>query len=56
MRDELRWLASELGDARNIDVIIKRASDEGFSSRLQAARNDAYGGVDAAFLPCAPAR
>ncbi|WP_370057291.1 CYTH and CHAD domain-containing protein [Sinorhizobium fredii] len=49
MRDELRWLASELGDARNIDVIIKRASDEGFSSRLQAARNDPYGAVDAAF-------
>ncbi|MET4691096.1 inorganic triphosphatase YgiF [Sinorhizobium fredii] len=48
MRDELRWLASELGDARNIDV-IKRASDEGFSSGLQAARNDAYGAVDAAF-------
>ncbi|PDT81631.1 inorganic triphosphatase [Sinorhizobium sp. BJ1] len=49
MRDELRWLTSELGDARNIDVIIKRASDEGFSSRLQAARKDAYGAVNAAF-------
>jgi inorganic triphosphatase YgiF len=48
LREELRWLASELGKARNIDVLIKRASDGDLSNRLQAARSDAYGAVEAA--------
>ncbi|WP_240545142.1 CHAD domain-containing protein [Sinorhizobium fredii] len=47
LRDELRWLASALGNARNIDVMIKRASDDNLSRRLQAARKDAYGAVEA---------
>jgi CHAD domain-containing protein len=38
----------ELGKARNIDVLIKRASDGDLSNRLQAARSDAYGAVEAA--------
>ncbi|ASY71188.1 inorganic triphosphatase [Sinorhizobium fredii] len=49
MRDELRWLASELGDARGIDVMIKQATTEELSSRLQEARSGAYGAVEAAF-------
>ncbi len=49
MRDELRWLASELGDARSIDVMISHTTIEALSSRLQEARNNAYGAVEAAF-------
>ncbi|MDX8501793.1 inorganic triphosphatase [Mesorhizobium sp. VK4C] len=47
LRDELKWLTSELGDARNIDVMIHRASSEALSSRLQNARGDAYAAVEA---------
>lgn len=47
LREELKWLASELGDARNIDVMIGRASSEALSRRLQDARDDAYGAVEA---------
>jgi inorganic triphosphatase YgiF len=48
LREELRWLASELGNARDIDVLIKRASDGDLSSRLHQARSAAYGAVEAA--------
>ncbi|MBX5010400.1 CYTH and CHAD domain-containing protein [Rhizobium lentis] len=48
LREELKWLASELGDARNIDVMIDRASGEALSHRLRDARDDAYGAVKAA--------
>ncbi|UVK48558.1 inorganic triphosphatase (plasmid) [Mesorhizobium sp. AR07] len=47
LREELTWLASEFGDARNIDVMIDRASSEALSSRLQDARDDAYAAVEA---------
>ena len=47
LREEFKWLTSELGDARNIDVMIDRASSEALSSRLQAARDDAYAAVEA---------
>ncbi|TPJ37208.1 inorganic triphosphatase [Mesorhizobium sp. B2-8-3] len=47
LREELKWLASEFGDARNIDVMIDRASSEALSSRLQNARDDAYTAVEA---------
>jgi triphosphatase len=47
MRSEFRWLASDLGNARNIDVMIARASNDDLFSRLQQARNDAYGAVEA---------
>ncbi|RUW53637.1 inorganic triphosphatase [Mesorhizobium sp. M1A.F.Ca.ET.072.01.1.1] len=47
LREELKWLASEFGDARNIDVMIGRASSEALSSRLQNARDDAYAAVEA---------
>ncbi|WP_348642292.1 inorganic triphosphatase [Mesorhizobium sp. B2-4-14] len=47
LREEFKWLTSELGDARNIDVMIDRASSEALSSRLQDARDDAYVAVEA---------
>ncbi|TGR00950.1 inorganic triphosphatase [Mesorhizobium sp. M4B.F.Ca.ET.190.01.1.1] len=47
LREELKWLASEFGDARNIDVMIGRASSEALSSCLQNARDDAYAAVEA---------
>ena len=47
LREELKWLASELGNARNIDVMIDRASSEALSSRLQEARDEAYVRVEA---------
>ncbi|MDX8456438.1 inorganic triphosphatase [Mesorhizobium sp. VK9D] len=46
LREELKWLASEFGDARNIDVMIDRASSEALSSRLHNARDDAYAAVE----------
>ncbi|MBB5537658.1 inorganic triphosphatase [Rhizobium giardinii] len=47
LRGELRWLASDLGNARNIDVMIDRATNDDLSSRLQQARDGAYGAVEA---------
>ncbi|WP_246707517.1 CHAD domain-containing protein [Mesorhizobium sp. NZP2077] len=47
LREELTWLASEFGDARNIDVMIDRASSEALSIRLQDARDEAYAAVEA---------
>ncbi|MET2831224.1 CYTH and CHAD domain-containing protein [Mesorhizobium shangrilense] len=47
LREELKWLALELGDARNIDVMIGRASGSALSSRLEDARDDAYAAVEA---------
>ncbi|WP_348642920.1 inorganic triphosphatase [Mesorhizobium sp. B2-8-9] len=49
LREELKWLASELGDARNIDVMIDRASSDPLSRRLQEARGEAYAAVKASF-------
>lgn len=46
--DELRWLATELAEARNIDVLSDRASDAALRTRLQAARRAAYADVDGA--------
>lgn len=46
--DELRWLAGELGKARDIDVLIERADDGPLKARLQTARTDAYDNADAA--------
>ncbi|WP_348632853.1 MULTISPECIES: inorganic triphosphatase [unclassified Mesorhizobium] len=49
MRGELKWLAAELGDARNIDVMIDHASSRILASRLQEVRDDAYAAVAASF-------
>jgi|CXWL01.1.fsa_nt_gi inorganic triphosphatase YgiF len=42
LREELRWLAAELGDARNLDVLIARSVTGSVRSRLEAACEDAY--------------
>ncbi len=47
IRDELRWLASELGEARNLDVLIKRSRPGALRGRLQLARDAAYARVEA---------
>jgi inorganic triphosphatase YgiF len=46
LREELRWLAGELGEARNLDVLVERAKDQGTGAalydRLRSARESAY--------------
>lgn len=48
LRDDLRSLAAILGDARNLDVLIERAGSGPLHDRLQAPRDEAYTGVEAA--------
>lgn len=45
---ELRWLAAELGKARELDVLIERADEGPLKARLLAERTTAYAGVIAA--------
>ena len=45
---ELRWLAAELGKARDLDVLIERADEGPFKARLMTERTKAYAGVIAA--------
>ena len=40
--DELRWLAAELGKARDLDVLAGQAEGGAFLDRILAARDDAY--------------
>ncbi|ULJ72297.1 CHAD domain-containing protein [Rhizobium gallicum] len=42
LKDELRWLAGTLGDARNLDVLLVKAKDDDMHDRLKSARNAAY--------------
>jgi inorganic triphosphatase YgiF len=42
LREELRWLASEFGDARNLDVLRKRSKPGALHDRIEAARERAY--------------
>lgn len=42
LNDELRWLAGELGKARDLDVLIERAGKGALRKRLLSARGDAY--------------
>lgn len=42
LNDELRWLAGELGKARDLDVLIERAGKGPLRKRLLSARGDAY--------------
>lgn len=39
---EIRWLASVLGEARDIDVLLARAPDPGLREHLTSARERAY--------------
>ena len=48
LREELRSLAAELGEARNLDVLVERAAPGPLRDRLQAAREKAYAQVEAA--------
>ncbi len=39
---ELRWLAAQLGAARDIDVLLPRLTDRAARARLSSGRDDAY--------------
>ncbi|TCU58708.1 inorganic triphosphatase YgiF [Novosphingobium sp. PhB57] len=45
---ELRWLAGELGKARDLDVLADQASEGPLLNRITTARDDAYLGAIAA--------
>lgn len=48
LREELRWFTAQLGDARNLDVMLKRLGQGGadasaeLKAALESAREDAY--------------
>ena len=42
LREELRWLSSELGDARNLDVMLEHQLSEALRAHLKRAREAAY--------------
>jgi triphosphatase len=42
LRDELKWLASALGEARDLDVLLARASSGPLGDRIASARTAAY--------------
>ena len=42
LKEELKWLAGVLGEARNIDVLIARVGNSDVKSRLLEARDSAY--------------
>jgi len=42
LRDELKWLASILGDVRDLDVLLERASSGPLHDRVISVRNKAY--------------
>lgn len=48
LREELRWLGLELGDARNLDVLLERSKPGKLHDGIRAAREAAYDRVDAA--------
>lgn len=48
LKDEFRWLAGTLGEARNLDVLMTKAKDADLRDRLSAAREVACdGAIDA---------
>ncbi|VWX47176.1 CHAD domain-containing protein [Novosphingobium sp. 9U] len=46
LREDLRALAGTLGEARNLDVLLERASGDDLQQRLQTAREEAYTHVE----------
>lgn len=48
LREELRWLAGALGEARDLDVLVVRNDGEKVHAMLEAARTNAYNTVEAA--------
>lgn len=47
LREELRWLTSELGEARNLDVLLERSTGNDLHDRISVAREAAYDRIDA---------
>jgi inorganic triphosphatase YgiF len=47
LREELRWLAGELGNARDLDVLLERAAAGDLRTRVEKAREEAYTAVEA---------
>ena len=47
LREEVRWFTDQLGDARNLDVLLKRTGDrsEELRTLLESERERAYAGV-----------
>lgn len=48
MQDDLRWLTTTLGDARNLDVLLSRSPPGPVHDRISAAREMAYDRLDSA--------
>ncbi|MET1046457.1 MAG: CHAD domain-containing protein [Hyphomicrobium sp.] len=48
LQDELKWLASVLGEARNIDVLLADSNSAAFQAALLQARTSAYRDATAA--------
>ena len=46
LNDELRWLAAELGEARNLDIMLDRVPCSELQDRLETARQMAYSRVE----------
>lgn len=42
LKDELRWLAGVLGEARNVDVLLMKATDADLVFKLKTAREAVY--------------
>jgi triphosphatase len=42
LKEELRWVATVLGEARNVDVLVAKATDADLVSRLKVAKEAAY--------------
>lgn len=42
LRDELKWLAATLGEARDLDVLLERAPPGALRDRVTAAREEIY--------------
>ncbi len=51
LRDEVRWFTSQLGEARNLDVLLRRLPEDdhprglALRERLERARAEAYDGI-----------
>jgi inorganic triphosphatase YgiF len=43
--DEFRWLANTLGETRNLDVLLLKATDGELREKLEAARKSSYDGI-----------
>lgn len=51
LREELRWLAGELGNGRDLDVLLERAKSGDLHARIEKASEEAYAAI-ATTLAC----